>query len=121
MSSEIELGMKTAAILSEIATERGRQIGVEGWAPRHDDTYVKSELAVGAAVYALSGAGWKKEAVAELWPKKFDYLMLKPKSPRRDLVRAAALIVAEIERLDRLALNGETGTQNDTSAKSEEA
>ena len=27
---------------------------------------------------------------------------LKPKSPRRDLVRAAALIVAEIERLDRI-------------------
>jgi hypothetical protein len=36
---------------------------------------------------------------AEFWPWSLHWW--KPKSPRRDLIRAAALIVAEIERLDR--------------------
>jgi hypothetical protein len=33
------------------------------------------------------------------WP--FERSAWKPKSPRSDMVKAAALIVAEIERLDR--------------------
>ncbi len=33
------------------------------------------------------------------WP--FADTFWKPKSPRQDLVRAAALLIAEIERLDR--------------------
>jgi hypothetical protein len=36
------------------------------------------------------------------WP--WDLKWWKPTTPRRDLVKAAALIVAEIERLDRAAL-----------------
>jgi hypothetical protein len=34
----------------------------------------------------------------------------KPKDHRRDLVRAGALIIAELERLNRRSLRGETGT-----------
>jgi hypothetical protein len=37
----------------------------------------------------------------DLWPWHDDWW--KPKDRRRDLIRAAALIVAEIERLDRAA------------------
>ena len=36
------------------------------------------------------------------WPHTWDASWWKPKDRRRDLVRAGALIIAEIERLDRL-------------------
>ncbi|BCR41623.1 hypothetical protein KHAB170019_24460 [Acinetobacter baumannii] len=39
------------------------------------------------------------EDAAGWWP--FADTFWKPKSPRQDLVRAAALLIAEIERLDR--------------------
>jgi hypothetical protein len=39
--------------------------------------------------------------VNSLWPSKWAEHWFKPKDPRRDLVRAAALCIAEIERLDR--------------------
>lgn len=35
------------------------------------------------------------------WPASSPF---KPSDPRRDLIKAAALIVAEIERLDRMGL-----------------
>lgn len=41
------------------------------------------------------------------WPSKW----WKPKSQRRDLVRAGALILAEIERLDRQQPNTEAETR----------
>ncbi|MEB3421767.1 hypothetical protein VK682_24660 [Salipiger manganoxidans] len=44
--------------------------------------------------------GWA--AWLQLWP--WDRKWWKPTTPRRDLVKAGALIVAEIERLDRAAL-----------------
>jgi hypothetical protein len=43
--------------------------------------------------------GWS--AFLEIWP--WDRKWWKPKDRRRDLVRAGALILAEIERLDRAA------------------
>lgn len=114
MSDEIELGMKTAMILSEIATERGRQIGVEGWTPDHDDTHVHGDLPRAAACYAIAAAGYPNDdrAIIRFWPWFDDFdTNWKPKDPRRNLIRAAALLVAEIERLDRLALTHETGTE----------
>jgi hypothetical protein len=83
--------------VEDIALERKRQVTVEGWTPEHDDEHAGGELASAAAAYALhsrSGAGphgW--------WPWSGEWW--KPKGRRRDLVRAGALIVAEIERLDR--------------------
>lgn len=43
---------------------------------------------------------FKSEHGAYHWPWSREWW--KPKNPRRDLVKAGALIVAEIERLDRL-------------------
>ena len=43
------------------------------------------------------------EGVPNFWPIAWEDKWWKPKNPRRDLVRAAALIIAEIERLDRKA------------------
>lgn len=43
----------------------------------------------------------------EVWP--WDESWWKPTTPRRDLVKAAALILAEIERLDRMAAAKQEG------------
>jgi hypothetical protein len=103
--SEIELGMKTSEVLSEIAYERERQIVGEGWVPHHDDYHIMGELAGAAACYCLTSNGvmrkegptWVDPSVYWPWePESF-----KPGDRRRDLIKAAALIVAEIERLDR--------------------
>jgi hypothetical protein len=90
--------------LDDIATERARQIAVEGWDAAHDDAHKNGALAMAAASYAAEAAdtlrGQARIAQA-IWPWAWKWW--KPKNPRHDLVRAGALIVAEIERLDRLA------------------
>lgn len=99
--------------IDDIAAERLRQIEVEGWTQEHDDGYDTGDLARAASCYALSAS---EEGVAfddflyddngaplcpRWWPWDADWW--KPNVARRDLVKAGALIVAEIERLDRAA------------------
>lgn len=95
---------------ADVIAERQRQVNVEGWTPAHDDTHHNNEMAFAASCYAFhaAAASWDLEddefpydahPVPKQWP--WDDEWWKPKSPRRDLVRAAALILAEIERLDR--------------------
>lgn len=97
---------QSTAVVAEIAAERRRQVKVEGWAPEHDDKHDAGDLLTAAVCYAQrrmdeSRFGiWTPTAPAA-WP--WDVCWWKPKDRRRDLIRAAALIVAEIERLDRLA------------------
>lgn len=97
-------------IITEIAAERRRQIEVEGWTPAHDDAHGKGEMAQAAALYATPPDKRRRCADPrygmEGWPSSWHPCWWKPKSRRRDLVRAAALIVAEIERLDRLERKG---------------
>lgn len=96
-------------ILGEIGEERSRQIAVEGYVFDDDDAHDRGELALMAASYAVKtvAGGTANNAMrialqrraAELWP-----FLSGPKShlhSRRELVIAAALLVAEIERLDR--------------------
>jgi hypothetical protein len=106
----------------DVFAERRRHISVEGWTPGHDDEHKDGAMALAAACYALAGAtprgersrwfsaaSWCPRLECELpasvftnlwpWRKKW----FKPSSPRRDLVKAGALIIAEIERLDRAA------------------
>lgn len=98
---------------NDVMTERVRQIESEGWTPAHDDEHEKGELAVAAGTYALH-AGLCIEGFSMSskygpgtppgpWPWAPEWW--KPSGPRRDLVKAAALILAEIERLDRLTPN----------------
>ena len=86
----------------DVAAERRRQIEVEGWTPEHDDEHVAGELATAGASYALVAVGYGLLAL-RTWPWPAG---LKPTTPRRDLVKAGALILAEIERLDRAATEG---------------
>jgi hypothetical protein len=88
--------------LRDVAAERRRQIEAEDWTPEHDDEHEDGELALAGAAYAVVGytdAG-PSEAPA-WWP--WDAEWWKPKDKRRNLVKAAALLLAEIERLDRAA------------------
>ena len=90
--------------LADIAAERDRQISAEDWTPEHDDAHGQGELAKAASCYALSSTAHPyalDKQLLRVWPWADGW---KPKSPRADLVRAGALIVAEIERLDRAAL-----------------
>lgn len=82
-------------VIDEIAAERTRQIEVEGWSPEHDDMHTHEEMAIAAAMYALPA--FARNLL--LWP--WDRKWWKPGKRRRNLIKAAALLVAEIERLDR--------------------
>lgn len=87
----------------DVVVERERQQSVEGWTPEHDDQHKDGEIAGAAACYALTSiTHWARQVtIARMWPWASEWW--KPKNPRYDLVRAGALILAEIERLDRIA------------------
>jgi hypothetical protein len=90
----------------DVLTERRRQIIEEGWTAEHDDQHHNKELAIAGACYALGPSHvWlrvRTRAEQIGWPWSPEWW--KPKNHRRDLVRAAALMIAEIERLDRLPM-----------------
>ena len=93
----------------DVLAERQRQIDGEGWTPEHDDGLPFGELASAAACYAMQTAicgietrnlvATVEHTIRDLWPWAMRWW--KPTSHRRGLVKAAALIIAEIERLDR--------------------
>lgn len=101
---------KSASIIDEILKERERQIKDEGYSLENDDNYKQCDLAEAAAAYCISAADDRvsfpravyMEIAKEWWPWRSE--SFKPTTPRRDLVKAAALIVAEIERIDRSAM-----------------
>lgn len=100
----------------EVLAERQRQISEEGYNDAHDDMHTALELARAGIAYALlaqahpdrngdvsiglNGAhvqfDWERHAKL-IWPWAFG---LKPKSIRRDLTRAAALLIAALDRLE---------------------
>jgi hypothetical protein len=105
--------------IADIVDERLRQIDVEEWTPEHDDSHIDGSLALVAACYAAPKRIYEKIKVAFgfafvdpwPWPSFFRGNEItdctkwnkKGKTRRRQLVIAGALIVAEIERLDRKA------------------
>jgi hypothetical protein len=83
-----------------VIEERRRQIEVEGWSAEHDDKHSKGEIARAGAAYALWNGGFARGTVRDhIWPWSLSWW--KPQDFRRDMVRAAALIVAEGEKHDR--------------------
>lgn len=93
----------TAAV-ADVLAERQRQVRQEKWTPEHDDEHRDGDMARAAAAYVLSDSDVPvlaklAEADRPIWPWSLRWW--KPKDGRRNLVRAAALLVAEIERLDR--------------------
>ncbi|QYH18064.1 ead/Ea22-like family protein [Enterobacter sp. DNB-S2] len=101
--AELEVRAFNPALL-DVISERQRQRAIEGWTSEHDDAYQNSELADAAACYAINAHNQGFSTPAH-WPWAPDWW--KQSGPRRDLVKAGALILAEIERLDRAAGKGE--------------
>ncbi|HIE5848267.1 TPA: hypothetical protein ACXN0C_003627 [Pseudomonas aeruginosa] len=92
----------------DVQAERRRQITAEGWTPEHDDEHADGQMARAAACYALAGSSAPNDGTAALlvslaWP--WDEQWWKPSTARRDLVKACALALAEIERLDRACIS----------------
>lgn len=83
----------------DVLAEREGQATREGWTPAHDDAHADGELSRAAATYALMDVHWDLRP-GRLWPWCFSWF--KPRTRRENLVRAGALILAEIERLDRV-------------------
>ncbi|MGM3159919.1 hypothetical protein ACS25C_03930 [Dickeya undicola] len=100
--------------LRDVIAERERQIAAEGWTTEHDDEHVGFEMSFAAATYIMhiaqsyGGQQYKNIAPTEIWPWDLKWLKFAP-GPRRSLIKAAALILAEIERLDRAAPHSEGG------------
>lgn len=104
--------------IEAIAAERQRQIEKEGWTQGHDDEHTDESLALAAACYLapfvlrIDGTGvsfrqcrpetdTQPKELPVFWPASWDHGWWKPKSHREDLVRAGALVAAEIDRIDR--------------------
>ena len=101
-SRTVTVTATATAAAADVLAERKRQVTADGWTPGHDDEYEHGELADAAGCYALSSelfdcAGEPPRP----WPWPDEWW--KPTNRRRDLVKAGALILAEIERLDRAA------------------
>jgi hypothetical protein len=112
LSRAVQLPVSDLGGVALIASERLRQISEEGWMPAHDDTHSKFQLTLAAICYAEQVAdpdewaaehGTKPQPVwfwpwAKKWWKPSD-------DPIRNLVKAGALIAAEIDRLQRKQAN----------------
>lgn len=94
--------MKTGIEL--ITEERQRQILIELYSDGHDDEHENGELAIAASCYAMPNDErpmGKKYAIPDQWPWDVEYWKPTPNDRVRELVKAGALIVAEIDRLHR--------------------
>ena len=96
-----------AAVLGDILSERERQVTAEKFDAEHDDCHIGGELAMAAALYAapcplLTHSGYPHAHVfSDPWPWRGKFDKRLKHGRRRQLVIAGALIVAEIERIDR--------------------
>jgi hypothetical protein len=107
-----------------ITRERDRQGSRERWSNSHDDTHHRGELAIVAAIYAVSGLDARvvknpKPGVTEIahdaWPRTWAKRWDKRGKHERlhELEIAGALIAAEIDRLQRIAVKDEEREQDE--------
>lgn len=94
-------------LAADIAMERRRQIA-KGRTPEHDDRHERGEIALAAALYALpydSGIINQDDFIRLQMALELgcEWSVTPDRDPRRRLIKAAALIMAEIERRDRIS------------------
>ena len=96
-----------------IARERRRQIEEEGWSAGHDEQHTGGELSLTASFYAKDVAdklydmdfGFTPPGTSPMpmgWPWHQKTWKPTPDDPVRQLVKAGALIAAEIDRIQAL-------------------
>lgn len=93
----------------DVLAERRRQVTAEGFSVAHDDAHADLSLGMAAALYAaprddLKIASFDDNGVrlADPWPWSKRWDKRQAHKRRKRLVIAGALILAEVERLDRL-------------------
>ena len=97
--------MKTGVEL--IADERKRQIESEGWTKEHDAEHEEEQLAIAAMCYACPPLGRMlkfnetKDHAPDMWPWLKLWWKPSPDNRIKELVKAGALIAAEIDRILR--------------------
>ncbi len=100
-----------------IAIERKRHVEVEGYSADHDSIHRSGELARAAACYATPPMWrWRAGVGGEApinWPSSWTW---KPGPRVRELVKAGALIAAEIDRLQKWEIDRLQGRQEDDGA-----
>lgn len=101
--SSVTEGMRGAA---DITAERQRQVAAEGWSPDHDDEHADHQIPLAALCYLYASIYDPGSFVFRYWP--WDQAWWKPADARRNLVKAGALIAAEIDRLDRASQHPST-------------
>lgn len=88
-----------------IAAERRRQMEAEGYSPEHDDKHKPEEFTMAAISYALpEWMRWTYKGECEWWPFEKDSFKPSPDDRVRELVKAGALIAAEIDRIQRTGI-----------------
>ena len=90
-------------VLNAIGDERLRQLTQECWTTEHDDEHTDGALAVVAAQLAVDGTDETVSTVTHT-EDRFELVRKHRSDRRRQLIIAASLLVAEIERLDRKEL-----------------
>ena len=97
MDSELKTGIEL------ISEERKRQIEQEGWTAEHDNKHVNNELAIVASLYALPPS-YRDITLRAIFPETWAYEWWKPTpyDRTRELVKAGALIAAEIDRINNI-------------------
>lgn len=94
--------------ITDIIAERQRQISEKGFSEARDDKYLPGVLNLAGAAYAVHASYLPdaKRRAERLWPwtEAGKYLNASSKDTRSALIKAAALITAEIERIDRAQL-----------------
>lgn len=99
-----EAGSGVTAAARDVLAERRRQVEGEGWTPEHDDKHQHKEMSRAAACYCLAAEGMTN-LPHDLWPWEDSWF--KYGDHRGMLVKAGALILAEIERRDRSRIASE--------------
>ncbi len=82
-----------------IMAERQRQISGEGFSSKHDDTWANGEMGEAAMCYLLAQSN-DVDTCLWLWPWAPEWF--KPGDHKRNLVKAGALIAAELDRVLRM-------------------
>lgn len=101
--AELQQYRKSITTNNEILAERQRQLKVKKYNHQHDMQWKYGELAKAAAIYAMppeSRTYFKDDNVPIDWPFYIEDYKPYADDRRRELVKAAALIMAEIDRLD---------------------
>lgn len=97
--------MDIPQVVTEVIHERARQVASVG--NEHDDGYLEGVLSLAGASYAIAGSACqagKSVKAKRIWPWHPDQFQMVRMGNNRDrLVKAAALIIAEIEAQDRRA------------------